>query len=358
MNMKKLLAGVVGVTVLMSNVAFAAVTTTTTYNATTGKVNVSTEVSGLTNGSMVTYVLYGNKGQSTTPFADATGAITPTTATAPDEANIIYIDQENNVTGGTKTFTAPGLNVGEAYGAKIIVGTDNDTDAGDVAVAEPYTGDMYTLKLDANAVDYTAKVEVNMGGSYIKEYSLAANDSVNVPVGAECQVKVTFKASDGKVISKAYVAGVEITNAANLNNSLYAEGQEYILSAEVANETNPALITVSEPIKAENSVTYLVNVNQFENLYNTGLKIEFNGHEFNNLVPVNIADKGYYAIRIIDETKNGELGMASAEYTVTAFVNVDGAKVYDGDEGSSSYLNVTYAGDNVVDDEKPVDVEE
>lgn len=351
MNMKKLLAGVVGVTVLMSNVAFAAVSTTTTYNATTGKVDVSTYVTELTSGSMVTYVLYGNKDKDTTPFAESNGAITPTTATAPDEANIIYIDQENSVTGTTKTFTAPGLNVGEAYGAKVIVGTDNDTDAGDVAVTENYTGDMYTLKLSTDAADYTAEVEVNMGEDYIKVYSLAeAGAEVKVPVGAEC--KVTFDAATGKVVTKAMVDSTELDNAGNLNPEDYSKSGVYVLSAEVQNEVAAPLITVSDPIIGTRTVSYLVNVENFDAM-NTGLKIAFSDNVFDNLVPVEVVSgENCYAIRIIDETDDEALRMPNETngYTVTPFIVVGSVNIYAGSTSSGDANHFTVGTDSTLSD--------
>ena len=352
MNMKKLLAGVVGVTVLMSNVAFAAVTTTTTYNATTGKVDVSTNVSGLTNGSMVTYVLYGNKGQATTPFADANGAITPTTATAPDEANIIYIDQENSVKDGTKTFTAPGLNVGEAYGAKVIVGTDNDTDAGDVAVTEDYTGDMYTLKLAENASDYKAIVEVLMETEYPMIYTLDdTDDRVQVPVSANC--KVTFEATaSGKKISSCTIDGETFANAGNLNTGSYKEGEEHVLSAVVENQVAAPLITVSDPIIGTRTVSYLVNVENFDAM-NTGLKIAFSDNVFDNLVPFEVVSgENCYAIRIIDETDDEALRMPNETngYTVTPFIVVGSVNIYAGSTSSGDANHFTVGKDSTLSD--------
>lgn len=359
MNMKKLLAGVVGVTVLMSNVAFAAVSTTTTYNATTGKVDVSTYVTELTSGSMVTYVLYGNKDKDTTPFAESNGAITPTTATAPDEANIIYIDQENSVTGTTKTFTAPGLNVGEAYGAKVIVGTDNDTDAGDVAVTENYTGDMYTLKLAENATDYKATVEVLMETEYPMIYTLDdTDDRVQVPVSANC--KVTFEATaSGKKISSCTIDGETFANAGNLNTGSYKEGEEHVLSAVVENQVAAPLITVSDPIIGTNTVSYLVNVEYFDAM-NTGLKIDFVDypsetvlHEFDKLVPYYFADdKNCYAIRIIDKTDGGLLNIVNDTnyYKVTPFIKVGDDYIYAGSTSSGDANHFTVGKDSTLSD--------
>ena len=347
MNMKKLMASVVAATVLVSNVAFAAVSTTTTYNAGTGKVDVKTTVSELTNGSMVTYVLYGAQGSDEIPFNATTGEIVGTAEKAPEaneqKDNIIYIDQINNVTENRAEFTAPGLNVGEAYGAKVIVGTDTSDDLTKVTDFDAtYTGDMYTLKLSNDAADYTVTVRVALG-DYIKEYTLStAAPTVKVPVGADC--KVTFKAAGGKTISQAYIDGTEIDSTSNLDPDpeVYVEGGQYVLSAVVENETNPAIITVSSPIKQVGSVMYLVTVNQFEDLRKTGLKVEFNGHTFANLVPVQYSDN-YYAIEIKDDTDKLELGMTeSTDYTVTAFVEVNDVPVYDGDQGSTDYLNPTY----------------
>ena len=329
MNMKKLLACVVGSAVLMSNVAFAAVSTTTTYDAESGKVEVSTEVTGLENGSMVTYVLYGEKDKDTTPFNTDDGSVTETEETTPTQDNIIYIDQENNVTGGTKTFVAPGLNVGEAYGAKVIVGTDTASDEIDVAVTEEYTGDMYTLKLDANAVDYTAKVEVNMGTNYIKEYSLdvaAGNTTVKVPVGAQCIV--TFVAADGKAVTKAYVDSTEITNASNLNPAVYKKDTEYVLSAEVEAEVQLPVITVSDAVIVDNTVTFLVNVEHCATPTDTGLKVVYDTvNEFDNLSPIQ-TENGRYAIRIVDEADDFTFENDTNKYVVTAFLKVNGNKVY------------------------------
>ena len=325
MNMKKLLAGVVGATVLMSNVAFAAVTTTTTYKD--GKVEVSTKVTELTNGSMVTYVLYGEKDKDTTPFNAENGSVTVTGETTPTQDNIIYIDQENNVTGGTRTFVAPGLNVGEAYGAKVIVGTDTSADEGDVVVTEEYTGDMYTLKLADAAADYTATVEVNMGTNYIKEYSLkTAGNTVEVPVGANC--KVTFVAADGMVVKQGYVDTTEIDNAGKLNPADYEKDIEYVLSADVEAEVQLPVITVSDPIIAADSITYLVNVEYCATPTDTGLKIVYNtDYVFDNLSPIEAAD-GRYAIRIVDEADEFGFENDTAKYAATAFLKVNGNKVY------------------------------
>ena len=373
MNMKKLLAGVVGMTVLMSNVAFAAVSTTTTYNAGTGKVDVKTTVSELTNGSMVTYVLYGAKGSDEIPFNATTGEIVGTAEKAPEaneqKDNIIYIDQINNVTENRAEFTAPGLNVGEAYGAKVIVGTDKDADAGDVAVTEDYTGDMYTLKLAADAADYTAKVEVNMGENYIKVYSLrTAGSTVKVPVGANC--KVTFAANDANnEIATSAVTSTDnnITNGnvsendgvINFEPKNYAINTEYVLSATTREKVEAPVITVSEPITGtSNQVSYLVNVENFE-AKDTGLKIEIIDwdnqetekpvlHEFDNLTPHSVVEgMNCYAIRIVDETEGYKLKMPNVTngYRVTPFIVVNRVNIYAGSTSAGETNHFTVGTD-------------
>lgn len=356
MNMKKLLAGVVGVTVLMSNVAFAAVSTTTTYNG-DGTVDVKTSVTGITTpNAMVTYVLYGEKTRDTMPFYDETGDVINTAQTTPTEANIIYIDQDNSVTGSTE-FIAPGLTVGQAYGAKVIVGTDSSDD---VSVPEnEYTGDMYTLKLATNAADYTAEVEVKMGENYIKVYSLAvAGAEVKVPVGADC--KVTFEATaSGKKISSCTIDGETFANAGNLNTGSYKEGEEHVLSAVVENQVAAPLITVSDPIIGTNTVSYLVNVEYFDAM-NTGLKIDFVDypsetvlHEFDKLVPYYFADdKNCYAIRIIDKTDGGLLNIVNDTnyYKVTPFIKVGDDYIYAGSTSSGDANHFTVGKDSTLSD--------
>lgn len=336
--MKKLLAGVVGMTVLMSNVAFAAVSTTTTYKD--GKVEVSTTVTELENDSMVTYVLYGEKDKTTTPFGED-GSVDPTGKSAPDQNNIIYIDQENCVTGGQKTFTAPGLEVGEAYGAKVIVGTDASADEGDVAVDPRYfTGDMYTLKLD-DATNYTAKVEVLMGTGYPMIYTLDTTDEkVQVPVSADCQI--TFTAVSGKeiVTSKVGIATVD-GSSINLNTANYTKGNTYDLSATVKNKVELPVVTVSDAIADlatdEDSVTFLVNVSDPAKAMKTGLKVTYiNGYTFDNLTPIQ-ADSGRYAIRIVNESDTLTFSSTTNDYIVAAFMEIDDVRYYSDSEDNNHF---------------------
>ena len=377
MNMKKLMASVVAATVLVSNVAFAAVSTTTTYN-TDGTVDVKTNVSGIsTPNAMVTYVLYGEKTRDTMPFYDETGDVINTTQTTPTEANIIYIDQDNNVTGST-VFVAPGLTVGQAYGAKVIVGTDSSAD---VSVPEnEYTGDMYTLRL-TDTDDYTATVEVRMGGDYVASYDLTvALASVKVPVGADC--KVTFEATDAihEIATSTVGTVTENDNSIDLNPEYYELDTEYMLSATTREKVVPPMIIVSSPITGiPNQVSYIVDVEHFD-ATKTGLKVEiidWNNdnkvlHTFDDLVPMS-EDKDRYAIRILDGTEGSQLNLPDVTngYKVTPFIKGDSGKVYLGEtsEGDSNYFTAkldqdsTYESDSTqpstssvgVEDEEPAD---
>ena len=337
MNMKKLLAGVVAATVLMSNVAFAAnVATTTTYNG-DGTVDVKTDVTGITTpNAMVTYVLYGEKTRVTMPFNEETGAVLGTEQSTPSETNIIYIDQDNNVT-TTTSFTAPGLTVGQAYGAKVIVGSDSSTDV--FEYENEYTGDMYTLKL-ADTTEYTAKVEVRMSENedYVATYNLAGSASVKVPVNANC--KVTFEATDANYeIATSAVTSTDnnITDGNVSENdgvidfdpTKYATNTEYELSATTKAKVVAPIITVSNMIAnlETDAVTFLVNVTT-ANPLETGLKVVYNNdYEFDNLIPAG-HENGCYAIRLVDKADDFSFENETSKYKVTAFLMVDGEKVY------------------------------
>lgn len=351
MNMKKLLAGVVGATMLMSNVAFAdaiSTTTTTTYDAESKTYTVSTQVAGVASGSMVTYVLYRDVATENAPFDSTDGSLNGTASTlAPDQNNIVYIDQDND-SDGTSSFTAPGLLVGEAYGSRIIVGTDDST-----ATGSPWTedvGDMYTVNWDSTNSDgiETITLIVTLGDVSVPYTLSEVSGPVYVPCLASCEATINIPA--GKDIDKVYLNGVEVDAESTLQLT-GTKDQPVTIGAKVVDAVAYTIVTLSDAIvDAEaKSVTYLVSVANGD-ANKTGLNVTINGNVFNNLIPVQTTDDVRYAIRIVDETEESSLGinLGTQSTAVPFLVTTEGNVVLEKDaERSNHYVVEDISGDEL-----------
>ena len=162
----------------VSALADYTVSTTTTYNTASGKVDVQTTVTGLTDGSMTSYLVYEKGADLSTLTGD----------------QIVYIDQNNSST-ATTTFEFT-MDKSDNYASSVLVGNNVDTlAANDGADLEAF----YRIQMSSTFTSNCSAITVTSIGREDYTYTFSnSTDTYNFPVGYDLLVE--FTPLDGKVI--------------------------------------------------------------------------------------------------------------------------------------------------------------
>lgn len=311
MKIKKLIAALTVITLLMSSVVCSAATysTTTTYDATGSLLSLQTEVSGLTVGSMVTYALYGKDGS----INAETGEVVPTTATGITEENLIYIDQVDSAQ-ATETFTVSGVSASDIAGSKVIVGAEDGSNPSDSSTASNgYIGndDMSAEVSVASTIDWTkiSSISVKVAGG--STYSLtSASTSCYVPVGSDITFEVIPASGysvneiklNGTVLSSPYKHTV--LNTADLSIVATGATTKHYVTVDTTAEISAEDKSVTFFIVDSDSASIGVNVYIYEGSTEVG---SIKGLERKGIY------EGRYAIKVVDV--DGLAGFYDAGYT-------------------------------------------
>lgn len=304
MKIKKFAVALTVISLLMSSIVCSAATysTTTAYDASGNLLSLTTEVSGLTEGSMVTYALYGKDGS----ISSETGAITSSSETGITEENLIYIDQVDSAS-ATETFTVKGVSAETLAGSKIIVGaedgsnaTDSDTESNgfvgtdDLSAKISLASDIEWEKINQIDVSY------GKGDSSTATYTLTENGNTScyVPVGYDVVFNV-----DGKVgynVSKITLGNTELPSP---YKTTVTSTSELVLDVDMEDASTYVEVD-SEIVKnaEEKSVTFFITdansdscgVNVYVKNGDDEVKIEGLEHK-------STAEGGRYAIKVVDD---------------------------------------------------------
>lgn len=310
MKIKKFAVALTVISLLMSSIVCSAATysTTTVYDALGNLLSLTTTVSGLTEGSMVTYALYGKDGS----ISSETGAITSSSETGITEENLIYIDQVDSAS-ATETFTVKGVSAETLAGSKIIVGAEdgsNATDSDTESNGFVGTGDLSAKISLASDIKWQQiqSIVVNYGESL--SYTLTSNNTVcYVPVGSE--VKFSVNGVPGYSVSKIALNGSELPSPCK---TTITSTSDLTLGVEMESATKYVEVD-SEVVKNsdEKSVTFFITDPDVKscgvNVYvkNGDAEEKIKGLEYKSA-----AEGGRYAIKVVD---GGNADFYSDSYT-------------------------------------------
>ncbi len=223
MKLKSSLALLVVFTLLMTSIVCSAnvsVNTTTTYTA--GGFSVTTTATGLENGSMVAYAIYGPGSFDSETGSITNGTDSSITVGTDGTTNIKYIDQQTVGEGGSVTFTtaANSSALANFAGAKIKLGSSSDANHAALAATAPVIDETMAVRT-LSVADWDAnlgyvKVEVMGGESVAYTVNLTENNK-SVKVLAGSNIKLTFVPKMGyKLADSGYMidgSDIGITSA-------------------------------------------------------------------------------------------------------------------------------------------------
>ncbi len=362
MNFKKLALSLTLSTCLIVGTIASAATfaNTTTYDVSTQKVTLNTNLYGLTNGSMVTYVLYGPT-DSEGAYSATHNEVTPDNSVAPTTENIIYVDQVNSVTNNSAKFGGT-FDFGKVVGSSVLVGSDTDT------ITESDEGDSILLDQGIACFKFTAPTfgtdisAINLLATCADEtqysFDLATDETVNVPYGAD--LKITITTPTGYVCDSITLGDTEVEGTGNIfsvgsdeitvDESPITVGEmvtEVIMAPGTFHEVKKIISIDSNPYVdlTEHSVTFFITADAA--LVNSGIDLTMTNDadtivvkDLKNLSTSDAATGRFYAIKVIDTAANS-LIKAGTTYTAVPFY-MDGANkvILTTSDTNSSYYTV------------------
>ena len=236
--MRKILKAAAMLTVggaLLSTSAFAALSGTAVYNASTGKIDVN--VSGLGTGESTIMVL---------KSATAIDAIPSTVA----DADIVYIDQKTATVDGTASYSIdPGTRGADVNTYYVFAGGTNESSAKFLGAA--------TRTIAATGVVIKENGEDAATTKELTSNQTAAFTAVVSPENATETVTWTVKQGETDVTTS--VLSVAADGVATFTAPVVAANTDYVVTAKAGSVSDSITITVKPAVVAVTSVTILVD---------------------------------------------------------------------------------------------------
>ncbi|MBR0277140.1 MAG: hypothetical protein IJQ50_01595 [Clostridia bacterium] len=329
MNFRKLVITLtLGICIIAGTVASAATyTTTTSYDVSTKKVTVTTALAELTEGSMVTYVLYG---PTTGAYSATNNAVTPDPSVAVTESNIVYMDQDNNVSGTTSTFQGT-FDFGKVVGSAVKVGSSVDTltaGVGDTALDQSIA--CFALTAPDFSTTISAINVLATSGGNVYSFDLTSSGTVNIPYGYDLKITVTPVSGtvESITIGSDEIDGTgNVFNVASTDITGLAEGVTVALSIGDIAPAAKIISIDSLPYVNGQTVTFFVTADS--SLVESGIDLTLTNNE--TVIEVkdllNLSDSSTYAIQITDTSSNSLIGLDGTTYSAVPFYMDNANKV-------------------------------